>query len=476
MVIKMRRSYWLENYRKTKIPKLAFKRKVDILIIGAGITGISTAYMLKDLGKEITLLDAKEVAGGVTAYTTAKVSVLHNTLFSDIKKYHGIHKTYLYLQSQIEAANKIKEIIETERIDCEYKQENAYVYATTDAELRKLEKEWNLLKEIDKSVELVDEIPLPINIKKAIKYRDNAVFHPLKYCHALVKILLKNGVNIHENAPVVNIDDFEKCYVAELENGEKIISETLIIATHYPIKKFSGLYFTKLVQDRSYAVAFKTKQAIPGMYININDPIRSYRNINNQTMILGGGSHHAGDEPKIDHYQELAKAVKAYDPKAKIINTWGTEDCMSVDHLPFIGQYSFLSPKCYVATGFGKWGMTNSHVAALAIKRDIMGIENPYRELYNPTRFSQMRGFPNWLNFLGKIVYGLVISKFKYPDTLRSKIKVGSGKVIKEEQGPVAVYRKSKDEFLVFKPCCTHLGCGIIWNEIDKTWDCRCHG
>ena len=476
MVIKLRRSYWLDNYNKTKIPKKELPRRTDILIIGGGITGISTAYMLKDLDQKITILDANEVGSGVTAYTTAKVSILHDTLYSDLTKYHGKEKTFLYLESQKEAAELIEKIIKKERIACNYKKEDAYIYATTDEEFFKLKKEWEILKELDDEVELVDQSPLPIKIKKAIRYKNNAVFHPLKYLNNLVKILLKKGIDIHEQARVVNIDDNETYYEVELETGEKICSEILIVATHYPIKKFSGLYFTKLLQERSYAVAFKTSKAIKGMYINIDNPIRSYRNINKKTMIVGGGSHCAGDEVKVNYYQELKETALEYDEKAKILNESSTEDCMSVDQLPFIGQYSLFSPKCYVATGFGKWGMTNSHVAALSIMRDIKGMDNPYQELYNPTRFSQIKALPNFISFLGKITNGLILSKLRYPRDEYSTIPIDSGKVIKEKTGAVAIYRKSKDEFIRFKPNCTHLGCSILWNELDKTWDCKCHG
>jgi len=472
----MRQSYWLENYKKTPIPNKRLAKETDILIIGGGMTGISTAYQLKDTGKRITLVEAKELGHGVTGFTTAKVSVLHDTLLSSIYKYHGLKKAMLYLESQIEAANLIEEIIIKEKINCDYKKEDAYLYATTNKELNKLNKEYNLLKRLGAGIELVDDIELPIKIKKAIKYKNNASFHPLKYLNGIVKILLKSGVSIHENSRVMDIDDNGTYFNTEFENGDIIKSEIVIVATHYPIMKVMGLYFSKLVQERSYAVAFETKKVIPGMYINICDPIRSYRNINNKTMILGGGSHFAGDEIDIDYYNELRDAIKNYDNNAKIINEWSTEDCMPVDYIPFIGQYSWLSPKVYVATGFQKWGMTNSHVAALSISRDILNLDNPYHKLYNPTRCSHIRSFGNFLGFMGKIIVGMVLSRLVIPKDAKANIKIGSGDVIRTEGKTVAVYRKSYNKYLSFKPHCTHLGCNITWNDIDKTWDCKCHG
>ena len=477
MVIKLRNSYWLETYKKPNVKRKKLIKKTDILIIGAGITGISTAYSLKDIGKKVTVVEALEVGSGVTAYTTAKVTVLHGALLSKIRDLHGIDVANLYFKSQIEAFNLIKNIIKKENIDCDFKHEDAYVYASTDEEVAKLEKEWEILKEIDSNVELVSITPLPKDIIKAIKYKNNATFHPLKYVARLAEIIQEAGVNIYENSRVVDISLEDGNYMVEMECGAVINSEIVVVATHYPIKKFSGLYFTKLIQERSQAVAFKTRKVIPGMYINIKEPIRSYRSINEKTMIMGGCSTDVGESISTNYYEELKKAVSVYDKEATILNEWSTEDCMPVDYVPFIGKYALTTPNLYVATGFQKWGMTNSHVAALTIKRDILELDNLYKELYNPTRFSHLRGIIHFGEYLAKIIDGLVITKLTYPEDIEQSIEIGSGKVINNQDGKnVAIYRTSKDEFLYFKPNCTHLGCGINWNDLDKTWDCKCHG
>lgn len=472
-------SYWLNGINcNHQNPKMI--NKTDILIIGAGMTGLMIGYELSKNKKDIIIVDSGKIFHGVSSKTTAKLTTMHNQLYQDINAYHGLKKAKLYYKSQKEALDYIINIIETEKIDCDLEKQDSYIYATNQDGTNKLLKEFSILKKIGLDVELIDNLKIDIKIKYAIKCNNQYMFHPMKYLNKIKDIIEKKRIPIYQNYNAIKIEKENNYYNVLFSNGEKIKTNKIIMANHYPFFNPSGMYYAKLYQENNYLVAFKTEKNIDGMYINSEKPVlslRSYNNGNEKIGIMVGNSHKAGN--KVNYHRCMSKlknSVYEFDKNAIIINEWTNQDVMSIDFLPFIGQYSRFHPNIYVATAFHTWGMTNSHVAALLISKEITNTESEYKKLYSPLRFSHIRSPIESIKIIGKAINGLIISRFfTYKNNLKN-IKEKSGDIIKYKGKYYAVYRISKNEYIYLKPNCPHTYCFMQWNNNEKTWDCKCHG
>ncbi len=331
-----------------------------------------------------------------------------------------------------------------------------------------------------------DDVPLPFSCIGGICFPNQAQFNSRKYCLGLANTLPKNC--IFENSKVVDISkDSEDTsnYTTICENGSTIKSKYVVLATHYPIINFPGFYFLKMYQNKSYLVAIKpdesNKLKLDGIFISAEEPVTSLRtaNINNQNLVIIGGSGHKTGDTSINicsSYENLENYIKTIYQNSKIIAEWSTEDCITLDKLPYIGEFSSLWPNVYVATGFKKWGMTTSFVAANTILHEIKKEPLEDSKIYKATRFSPIKNGKEMGNMIKQTSYSLVINKLKSPIQTLEDLNVGDGGIISYNGQKIGAYKKSKDEIICVKPYCTHLGCELSWNQLEKTWDCPCHG
>lgn len=476
---KMNNSYWVETTKGPQFNKLEKNIETDICVIGAGITGISTAYMLLNKGLNICLIDKGEICSGVTENTTAKITSQHGLIYKYLQETFGKEYARKYLQSNEEAIKGIKKIIDTENISCDFEKTTNCIYTCKDEYIDTITEEVETVKELGVNAKLIKKVELPFDIKNGIEFPNQAKFHPLKYLYAIVEILKKNDIQIFTNSRVVEIKHDSDGYKIETENGSTVLAKYVVMATHYPIKNFPGMHFLKMYQDRSYAIMIKPNQKFPkNMYISAETPIASFRPINDEFLIIGGSDHKTGDNTKdLDTcYESLEKYAKEIYPNAEIKNIWATQDCVSLDKVPYIGNFSKLMPNIYIATGYKKWGMTTSYVAAKIISDKILGKENQYEEIYKATRFAPLKNYKEFGNMLKQTIYSLAINKIKIPETFFENIEKDSGGVVEYEGKKIGVYKNENGETFVIEPYCTHLGCELSWNNLEKTWDCPCHG
>ncbi len=410
-------SIWEDTAKRVHFDALNGNKNTDVLIIGGGIAGLLCAYKLKNAGVDCMIVEATEICGGITENTTAKITLGHGLIYDQMIKRFGEDKARLYVDAQNKAIKEYARLCES--IDCDFERRDNYVYSLSDR--KKIEKEVAALNCIGVKSEFSDARELSFKVAGAVCVKDQAQFHPLKFLYTIAKDL-----PIYEHTKVVEF----KPNKAITNHGE-ITFKQLIVATHFPIFNKHGLYFLKLYQHRSYVIALKGARNVSGMYVDESDTGLSFRSYGD-LLLLGGGGHRTGK--KGGCYAELEDFAKKHYKHAEIVGKWATQDCMTLDDVPYIGQYAKSTPHVFVATGFNKWGMTNAMVAADILCDLIQEKSNPYAAVFDPSR-----------------------------TLLRPQLAVNAFDSVVGLLTPTA-------------PRCPHLGCALKYNRAEHTWDCPCHG
>lgn len=494
----MDKSYWISSWieNKKEYPKLTEDRAEDIVIIGGGLSGLTTAYYLGKAGKKVVVLEKDKICNHTSGNTTAKITSQHGLFYSYLLQSVGKEAAQQYLESNEKAIKNIAKIIEEEKIECDFEWQDAYVFTQSKQDVEKIKKEVQALEYLNFPCEFVENIEIPIkekqkeedknhiNIQKkvlgAIKFKNQAQFNPCLYAQGLANKIEESGSKIYENSKVIDIKKEGKNYLVITEEST-IKAKTIVIASHYPIINAPGFYFMKMYQDTSYLIAVETKEPLfEGMYINSEVPTVSFRTAkygDKRLLLVGGMNHKTGAKIDLQNsYKRLEEVAKQIYPDSKVLYYWNTEDCISLDKIPYIGEFSNLWPNVYVATGYKKWGMTSSNVAANIITDKILGRENPYEEVYKSTRLKPIKNYEELGNMLKEVSYSALINKLEKIDEYIKDVKQNEGKIVEVEGKKVGVYRNEEGKAYIVKPYCTHLGCELSWNNLDKTWDCPCHG
>ena len=494
----MDKSYWISSWieNKKEYPKLQKEEETEIAIIGGGLTGLTTAYYLTKAGKKVILLEKDKICTHTSGNTTAKITSQHGLFYSYLIQSLGKSEAKQYLEANEMAIKNIANIIEEEKIECDFEWQDAYVFTQNSQDVEKIRKEVQALEYLDYPCEFVESINVPIkekqkeenenhiNIQKkvsgAIKFENQAQFNPCLYAQGLANKIEERKGQIFENSKVVDIKKQGDFYEIITENA-RVKAKKVVIASHYPIINAPGFYFMKMYQVTSYLIAVETNESLfEGMYINSEDPTVSLRTAkygDKRLLIVGGMDHKTGAKIDLSNsYKRLEEVAKQIYPDAKVLYRWNTEDCISLDKIPYIGEFSNLWPNVYVGTGYKKWGMTSSNLAANIITDKILGKENPYEDVFKSTRLKPIKNYEELGNMIKEVSYSAIINKLEKIDEYIKDVKQGEGKIVEVDGKKVGVYRNEEGKTYVVKPYCTHLGCELSWNNLDKTWDCPCHG
>ena len=410
-------SIWEKTAERPQFDMLKGEHKTDVLIIGGGLAGLLTAYMLKEDGVDCMLVEAERICGATTANTTAKITLQHGAIYDRMIKRFGVNFARLYLKAQTDAMEKYRELCEN--IDCDYRKVDAYLYTLSDVE--NLKKEAAAINKLGFPAEFVKKTSLPFSVKGAVRVKNQAEFNPLKFAITVAKDL-----PIYENSRVTEL----KPNLAITENGS-VCFKKAIVATHFPFLNKHGAYFLKMYQHRSYVLAVKNAADIDGIYVDEAKNGMSFRNYNGN-LLIGGGDHRTGK--KGGNLEELNRFREKYYPESRIVAKYATQDCMTLDDIAYIGKYSRRTPNLFVATGFNKWGMTSSMVAAMILADLVQGKKNPYSEVFSPSRC-----------------------------ILRPQLFINIFEALVGILTPTV-------------PRCPHLGCALKYNKAEHSWDCSCHG
>ena len=494
-------SYWIsstEKINKNQFKKIDQNYSADVCIIGAGLTGLSTAYYLSKKGLKVIVLDKSEIGAKTSGHTTAKITLNHGLIYDYLINSFGIDFASKYYLSNMQAISNIKNIIDTENINCDFEYQNNYIYTTDENNVFKINKEiesiilienyltenYNFDKECLRiNPQFVKQCGLPYEISGAIKTCNQAQFHPVKYMYGLANSILSNDGLIFTNSLVTDINRKDEKYDISI-NNYTVSAKYVVLASHYPFINFPGFYFSKMYQVTSYAIGIEIdNNTLNGMYINDCEPTLSFRTTkldnNKRLLIIGGGNHKCGFSPEsrdIFGYKFLENELKKYYPNSEILYKWNTKDCITLDKVPYIGEFSGFMPNVFVATGFNKWGMTLSNVSANIISDCILGKQNEFLNIYNSKRFHPIKNKEEVKNEVKQVFKSFVQNRIQIPKEDLSNIKNDNGGIIKIDGNTVGIYKNKDGNVYAINPTCTHLGCLLTWNNVDKTWDCPCHG
>lgn len=474
-------SLWIDSIKNyDRFKKLDKDLETDVCIIGGGIFGITCGYYLTKLGYKVVILEKDLICQKATGHTTAKITSQHGLFYDYLISSYGKKFAKDYLDANEEAILNIKNIINQEKIKCDFEFQNSYVYTTKKEEVKSIKKEIKAVESLGYNCEFVTKTGLPFEILGSICFKNQAQFNPLKYLSSLCDCICNRNGEIYTNTIVNDVRFSDNLYVT-YTNNNIVKSKYVVVATHYPFLNFPGFYFTKMYQSTSYIIAIDAKKTLfNGMYINPKSPIFSYRTakyMGKDLLLIGGGDHKTGESVSYkDTYGYLEDEAKKFYPDCDVLYKWNTRDCITLDKIPYIGQYSNNLPNIFVGTGFNKWGMTSSNVAANIIVDKICGKENKYSYAFNSTRLKPIKNIGEVKNMVIQSSNSLLLNKLKTVNLTFEKIENNSGGIIEINNEKIGIYKDSSGNIYAVKPVCTHLGCLLSWNDIDKTWDCPCHG
>lgn len=410
-------SIWHQTVQLPRFKSLSQRIRTDVLVIGGGLAGLLCAHELTRAGADCVLVEAGRLCGGVTGNTTAKLTIQHGLVYHKLLKQFGLNRAQAYLAANQAALKRLWDICQD--IPCDFEEKPSYVYALNSR--KKIDQELAALSKLGHPASLVSETPLPFPVAGAVRFEHQAQFHPLKFATGIL-----DGLQIFEYTRVLEVKTGEA-----LTQSGAIQADHIVVATHFPFLNKFGCYWMKLYQSRSYVLALKDGPDVGGMYVDQSGKGLSFRNYNG-LLLLGGGAHRTGK--KGGGWAELEDFARRFYPESKPVCRWATQDCMTLDSTPYIGLYSPRLPRLYAVTGFNKWGMTSTMVAATLITDLILGRSNPYQEVFTPSR-----------------------------SVLHPQLAANVGESALNLLTPT-------------RPRCPHMGCALKYDPQEHSWNCPCHG
>ena len=473
-------SLWMDSSNAAACDPLPGDLRSDVVVIGAGITGLTTAYLLASSGVRVVVVEAATVCSGATGFTTGKVTSQHGLIYASLVERHGVERATVYAQAQQAAIGRIASIVATDAIDCDIARTKAFVYTET------VEREDELAEELAAAIacglaadDARGDIGLPWEVAGAISCDDQLLFHPRRYCLGLVDQIVRRGGVVVERTRASGVDDSDGECVVSTERGV-IRADAVVVATQTPFVDRGG-FFARTKPVRSYVLAARWQDPPDGMYISVDTPTRSIRphaDADGSVLIVGGGGHPSGRDDNTDtHYDDLQRFATERFGMPRAEWQWSAQDFVAADGLPFIGPITAGSPRTFVATGYAKWGMTNGTVAAMVISDAILGRANPWAETFDSTRIDASRSIGTVLSqgaHTIKSIIGDRIAAVTAPNI--GELGPNEGAVVSVDGHRVAAFCDDDGTITAVSATCTHLGCIVHFNTAERTWDCPCHG
>ncbi|HET8839567.1 MAG TPA: FAD-dependent oxidoreductase [Flavobacteriaceae bacterium] len=482
------KSVWQSFSNKTHFPELTGSLKVEVAIIGGGITGISLAQLLSEKGIDVAVLEARKIGSGSTSDSTGNLYSTIDQTLSSLSSSYGTEDLQRVVLSRKEVINSIESTISRFQIDCDFHRRPMYLFSgkyDPDGTNREIvEKEFRMAVKLGMATERPSPSELPIDFGSALKYREQAQFNPFRYVQGLAHAISKKHCKIFENTRVTKIEENDSnSSILETENGGFVKANYLVQATHTP-KGVRLMYHTVLGPYREYGIAAKLKTGTypKGIFWGFFDKgekfsIRTYERGAEKFLIAVGQPHKVGqDEHTEKSVQKLISFLNEHFVIREITHRWGGQNYRPADKLPYIGRKSENS-NIFLATGFSTDGLVYGSLAAKLISDEIAGIKNPFADFYKASRLTPIKSAKNFVKENANVaVQYLKNLPLVGNEPEFEEINIGNGKIVSKDQHKIAAYREETGNLKLFSAICPHLKCVVQWNAAEKTWDCPCHG
>lgn len=474
------KSIWQEmpGYESQKAPEL--NTIFDVIIVGGGITGVTSAFLLQKAGKKCLLLEARNLAFGTTSGTTAHLNTILDLTYAEIEKKFGEENTKLILASTLEAINLVEENVIQLGIDCDFSRREGYLFSVDEKQTKKLEEAFSCSLKAGCEVEYADSIPLPVGFQKSLVFKDQAQIHPVKYVYGLAKNFEASGGVILQNCRFEGVKENEE-QILEVETSlGKMRARNLIYATHIPPGR--NLMHFECAPFRSYVIAVSLNGEYPAaLAYDLEDPYHYFRTgeVEGEKLLLIGGEDHKTAEEKDTRlcFERLEEYARDHFDVAEVVYQWSSQYFQPADGMPYIGHLPGSPQSVYVATGYGGNGITFSQAAAKILCDLIVKNESPYRKVFDPARIKPIAGFEELIKNSATVTAHLVKKLFPEEKIKElSHIKNGQAKVVAFEDQSLGIYKNEEGTVFAVDPTCPHMGCKVAWNQSEKAWECPCHG
>jgi glycine/D-amino acid oxidase-like deaminating enzyme/nitrite reductase/ring-hydroxylating ferredoxin subunit len=476
-------SLWLEGHSGPDHPRLQHDAKTEVAVIGAGITGLSTALMLQSAGIATVVLEARSIAAGTTGNTTAKLTVLHGLQYAQLIRRVGHERAAMYAAANSAGLDWAKNAVSQHQIDCDLTKEIAYTCSTDESRSNDVANEVEAAQSLGLGVRLAtndDSVrELPMEVTSAVSLGDQVAFHPVKYCHGLANTFVALGGRIFEGTRATGISEDRGAAgpVVVATDGGRVSAGHVVMATLIPFHD-AGLLFARAIASRSYALAMVPRQPLPaGMFFFLEGP-RSFRHhsvLGRKVVVAEGEEHTVGKERDAASRSHAVEDWAIRDLGAEqVTNRWSAQDYMTPDSVPYVGHVPG-NDRLYAACGFNKWGMTGGTAAALMISADIQGGENQWAKAFALTRFPR-RALRTAISVGAETAKSLTVGRLRVDSRSPASIGAGEGAVTRIAGKRCAVHRDNDGILHAVSAICTHLGCTVGWNTAEHSWDCPCHG
>ena len=469
------RSLWVETAPSSHYSALGSSLSVDVVVVGGGITGLTVGKLLAGEGASVAVVEAGRICAGATGYTTAKITSLHSLIYARLEQAFGTDAARAYAAANQAAVAVVVDLVASLEIDCELEGADAFTYTESAERVGDIEAEVEAAQRAGLPAAFTTDTDLPYPVAGAIRMGDQAQFHPRKYCLGLADAIAADGGLIFERTRALHVDDGPGTVTTDRGTVQ---AGAVVLATHLPFPAEGG-YFARVEPLRSYALAARVEGALPqGMYISVDEPTRSVRSAAGGWLIAGGEGHKVGQEDDtMQRYAALEAWARERFEIEFVGHRWSAQDYKTADGIPFVGRMTAGSGRTFVATGFGKWGMTNGTAAAIILADLIGARDNPWATTFDSTRMAPRQSLKQLASEnldVAKRFVGDRVAALKADGA--DELAPGTGGIVKLDGRTVAAFCDDAGVLHAVSPTCTHLGCQVSFNTAERTWDCPCHG
>jgi len=475
------KSLWQENGLSTPTESLdesVASKTFDVVVVGAGITGLTTALLLQEEGLSCVVTEAKTLGYGTTGGTTSHINTMLDTSYDIIERDFGVDNARLVAAATMESIALIYNNIKKYNIDCDFSFRDGYLFAENEEEGQSLKEVLSASKRAGVDVMEADHLPIPLDYNSVIVFKNQAQIDPIKYVKGLLKAFRSKGGVLIENNKVQETKLEKEIHNLRCERLN-LRARKIVYATHIP--PGINILHLRCAPYRSYVLAAQLEEGCPeDLVYDMKDPyhyFRSHQMDGRKYLILGGEDHKTGHSEPEEAFAALEQYLKKHFRVRSVDYRWSAQYYESADGLPYIGELPSADKGIYTATGFSGNGITWGAFSGLLLKDILLEKHSPFSSLFAPARLKPVAGFKEFVRENADVAYRYIADRVKISklDSV-SSLAVDSGTVVKYEDRKLAVYKDADGKVHALNPVCTHAGCIVKWNGTEKSWDCPCHG